>query len=292
MKYTATLIFALIATVAWGQDYSFKVLASKGSNEIKTNGAWVPLKIGASLNSGDELKLSPNGYIGLVHKKGKPMEVKTPGSYQVAQLESQINNGSGVLAKYTDFILSNTSPEAKKNNLSATGAVDRGEYHAIRIALPEHAGIYHNVAPVGWSGDQIKAPFIVTVMNMFDEELAIYETEQTNIQLDMSNAKFARENAVIIEVKSKSDPSQKSKRHMIKKLPAADHVGIQKSLTELDAAVHEETALNSYILAGFFEQNKLYIDAIGAYEDAIRLAPDVTAYQESYTEFLKRNNLQ
>ncbi|MGC3947491.1 MAG: hypothetical protein QM762_23745 [Chryseolinea sp.] len=292
MKYTSTLIFALIATVAWGQDYSFKVLASKGNNEIKTNGAWVPLKTGASLRTGDELKLASNGYIGLVHKKGKPLEVKTPGSYQVAQLESQVNNGSGIVAKYTDFILSNTSPEVKKNNLSATGAVDRGEYHAIRIALPEHAGIYHNVAPVGWTGDDIKAPYIVTVLNMFDEELAIYETEQTNIQLDMNDAKFARENAVIVEVKSKNNPNQKSKRHMIKKLAAADHVGIEKSLTEISGDVREETALNSYILAGFYEQNKLYIDAIGAYEDAIRLAPDVTAYQESYAEFLKRNNLQ
>ncbi|MEJ1238930.1 hypothetical protein WBG78_12425 [Chryseolinea sp. T2] len=292
MKYTSTLILALIATVATGQDYSFKVLASKGNNEIKTNGAWTPLKTGASLHTGDELKLASNGYIGLVHKKGKPLEVKTPGSYQVAQLESQVSSGSGIVSKYTDFILSNTSPETKKNNLSATGAVDRGEYHAIRIALPEHAGIYHNVAPVGWTGDNIKAPFIVTVMNMFDEELAIYETEQTSIQLDMNDAKFARENAVIVEVKSKTDPNQKSKRHMIKKLGAADHVGIEKSLTDINTVAQEETALNSYILAGFYEQNKLYIDAIGAYEDAIRLAPDVTAYKESYTEFLKRNNLQ
>src|SRR5690242_8936822 len=100
MKYTSTLIFALIATVAMGQDYSFKVLASKGNNEIKTNGAWVPLKTGASLRTGDELKLASNGYIGLVHKKGKPLEVKTPGSYQVAQLESQVNSGSGIVSKY------------------------------------------------------------------------------------------------------------------------------------------------------------------------------------------------
>lgn len=292
MKYTSTLLFALIATVAAAQDYSFKVLASKGNNEIKTNGAWVPLKTGASLRTGDELKLASNGYIGLVHKKGKPLEVKTPGSYPVALLESQVNNGSGILSKYTDFILSNTSPEAKKNQLSATGAVDRGEAHAIKLALPEHAGIFHNVASVGWVGEAIKGPFIVTVMNMFDEELALYETEQTNIQLDLNDPKFAKENAVLVEVKSKTNQQQVSKRHMIKKLAAADQAGIQKSLTEINVAVQDETALNSYILAGFYEQNKLLIDAIGAYEDAIRLAPDVIAYQESYTAFLSRNGLQ
>ncbi len=80
---------------------------------------------------------------------------------------------------------------------------------------------------------------------------------------------------------------------MIKKLAAADQAGIRKSLTEINAEVHqEETALNSVILASFYEQNKLYIDAISAYEDAIRLAPDVTAYQESYSNFLTRNGLR
>jgi hypothetical protein len=292
MKNTFTLLFAFVATVAFGQDYAFKVLANKGSNEIKTNGAWTPLKTGASLRAGDELRLSPNGYIGLVHKMGKPLEVKTPGNYAVTQLESQVKSGSGILAKYTDFILSNSSPEAKKNQLNATGAVNRGEYHAIRLALPEHAGIYHNVATIGWGGDDIKAPFIVTVVNMFDEELAIYETEQTTIQLDMNDTKFAKQNAVIIEVKSKVDPNQSSKRHMIKKLTVADQAGIQRSLTEINTEVQDETALNSIILASFYEQNKLYIDAIGAYEDAIRLAPDVLAYQESYTSFLTRNGLR
>lgn len=292
MKYTLPLILAFAATIANAQDYTFKVLANKGSNEVRSNGAWVPLKTGASLHSGDELKLSADGYIGLVHKKGKPLEVKTPGSYAVAQLESQLDPGSGILSKYTDFILSNASPESKKNRLSATGAVDRGEYHAIKLALPDHAGIYHNVATVGWAGDEIKGPYLITVMNMFDEQLALYETDQTSMQLNLGEAKYAKENAVLIEVRSKSAPDQVSKRHMIKKLAAADQAGIQRSLTEINGDVKDATALNSLILAGFYEQNKLYIDAIGAYEDAIRLAPDVMAYHDSYEAFLERNGLK
>ena len=292
MKNTFTWIFAFMATVAFSQDYTFKVLANKGNNEVKTNGSWAPLKTGASLRTGDELKLSANGYIGLVHKKGKALEVKAPGSYAVAQLESQLNPGSSVLTKYTDFILSNNTTEAKKDRLSATGAVDRGESYAIKLALPEHAGIYYNVANVSWAGERVKGPYIVTIRNMFDEELAIYETEQAGMQLDLNDAKFSKENAIILEVSSKNNPQQKSKRHMIKKLPAAEQVGIRNSLTEINGEVKDETALNSLILAGFFEKNKLYIDAIAAYEEAIRLAPDVPTYQDSYSAFLDRNGLR
>ena len=53
-----------------------------------------------------------------------------------------------------------------------------------------------------------------------------------------------------------------------------------------------ETALNKFIMAGFYEENKLLIDAITAYEQAIKLAPDVPTYKEAYEEFLLRNKLK
>src|SRR5690348_6017056 len=93
-----TLLSALLAltSAVFAQDYAFKVLANKGTNEVKTGDAWQPIKTGATLQSGDELKLSENAYIGLVHKTGKPMELKKPGSYKVADLAANFNGGSSV----------------------------------------------------------------------------------------------------------------------------------------------------------------------------------------------------
>ncbi len=292
MKAVFTLIFAFCASISVAQDYAFKVLANKGVNQVKAGTQWVALKTGATLRSEDELKLGEGSYVGLVHSSGKPLEVKTSGNYAVANLESQVQKGSGILTKYTDFILSSNSSEAKKNNLSATGAVDRGQHFAIKLAIPDHSGIFHNVAHIGWRGDDIKAPYIVTVVNMFEDELAVYETRQDNLQLDLNDTKFAGENAVLVTVRSKADSRQISKVHMIKRLGATEQAGIQKSLAEINGDIQAKTALNSFILAGFYEQNKLYIDAIGAYEDAISLAPDVTAYQESFDAFLQRNGLK
>jgi tetratricopeptide (TPR) repeat protein len=65
---------------------------------------------------------------------------------------------------------------------------------------------------------------------------------------------------------------------------------IRSELSEFDLS--EENALNKFILAGFYEEHKLFIDAIAAYEDAIRLAPDVDSYKEAYEEFLLRNKLK
>jgi hypothetical protein len=295
MKATKfTLLFVFLTSLAYAQDYAFKVLANKGSNELKSGADWAPLKTGASLKSGDELRLGENAYLGLVTATGKPMELKQAGSYKVTDLAQKIGSSSGVLTKYTDFILSSNSPEAKKNRLSATGAVDRGENYAIKLILPEnqYSGIYNNVATVGWDGSKIAPPYVVTLRNMFDDELTKFETPENSFQIDFSDPKFTKENAVLVEVKSKADPKLVSKQHLIKKLAPAEQAEVKKSLTEILGDVSEPTALNKFILAGFYEQNNLLIDAIASYEEAIKLDPEVPTYKEAYDEFLLRHNMK
>jgi hypothetical protein len=281
----------LINVLAYGQDYTFKVLANKGSNEMKSGDSWQAVKTGASLRTGDEIKITENSYLGLVHATGKPMELKQAGNYKVADLAAKVSGGTSVLNKYTDFILSSNSAEAKKNRLSATGAVHRG-LEDIKVFLPEnqYAGIYNNIAIINWEASKAGGPYIVTLKNMFDDELMKTETPETNIQIDLSDPKFANETAILIEVKSKSDSKSKSEQHLIKKLSQADQDRVKKSLAEITGEVQEETALNKFILAGFYEENKLFIDAITSYEQAIKMAPDVPSYQEAYDEFLRKPN--
>jgi hypothetical protein len=294
---TLTLILALLTPVSlvFGQDYAFKVLANKGTNEVKSGGNWAPLRTGASLKSTDEVKLSDNAYIGLVHSTGKPMELKTAGSYKISDLSAKIGGGSSVLNKYTDFILSSNSAEAKKNRLSATGAVHRAtETEAIKLVLPEnqHSGIYNTVAIVNWDGTKVPGPYVVILRNMFDEELNRLETPEASIQVDLADPKYAAEGAILVEVASKADAKLASKQHLIKKLTPAEQSRIKTSLSEIMGEVQEQTALNKLILAGFYEENELFIDAISAYEEAVKLAPDVPSYKDAYEEFLLRHGLK
>jgi hypothetical protein len=289
-----TFLMAFLTSIASAQEYAFKVLANKGANEVKSGNDWVPIKTGASLKNDDEVKLSANSYMGLVHATGKPLELKQPGNYKVSDLATQIKTGTSVLTKYTDFILSSNSAEAKKNRLSATGAVDRGDNAAIQLMLPQnqHSGIYNNAAIISWLGSKVPGPYVVTIRNMFDDELAQMETPETSYQIDLADPKFSKENALLIEVKSKSDPKQVSKQHLIKRLAPAEKENVKKSLNEIIGEVGEQTALNKFILAGFYEENNLFIDAISAYEEAIKLAPDVTTYKEAYDDFLIRHGIK
>lgn len=299
MKTHKLVLFAALVAFTTGvsaQEYAFKVLANKGSNQIKLGDEWQMLKTGATLKAGDEVKLGDNAYLGLVHSSGKPLEVKKPGVHKVSVLEGEVPAGNSVLNKYTDFILTSNSAEAKKNRLSATGAVTRaigGSAVAIKLFLPEnndHAGIFNNMVVINWEGNGVKGPYIITVRNMFEDVLEKGETVETSYTLDLSTQKYAQENAFLIEVSSKADAKLVSKRHIIKKLSAAQVEKISAALKEIQGDVSEETAVNKLVLAGFYENEKLLIDAIYAYEQAMKLEPE--AYQESYEEFLLRNNLK
>jgi hypothetical protein len=126
--------------------------------------------------------------------------------------------------------------------------------------------------------------------NMFDDELAKYETPETSLVVNLAAPELANESAILVEVTSKADAKTKSPQKLIKKLSPAQSDKVKKELADMGPEITaSESALNEYILAGFYEEKKLYIDAISAFEAAIKIEP---AYKEYYEDFLLRNNLK
>ena len=291
------LALAFMADYAIAQPaYTFKVLANKGANEVKTGDSWQPLKTGASLKETDEIKLGENSYVGLIHSTGKPKEIKTAGIHKISALAGQMKGGASVLNKYADFILSSNSAEAKKNRLSATGAVHRaGSMEDIIVYLPEnqHSSIYNTVAVVNWeSKSGNKGPYLVTIQNMFGDDMIVKETPEATFTLDLNDPKLTNEQHFLIQIRNKADNKLVSAQHLIKKVQTVEQQKIKTLLAEFVGEMTEETALNKFIMAGFYEDNQLFIDAITAYEEAIKMAPDVETYKEAYEEFLLRNRLK
>ena len=286
--------FFLLTIACYSQaDYAFKVLANKGANEYKSGDAWQAIKTGVSLRVGDELKVSENAYLGLVSSTGKPLELKQPKNYKVADLLAQMGAGTSVMSKYTDFILSSNSAEAKKNRLSATGAVHRGEPTLLSVYLPppQNANVYGNSMFVIWEAPKSGGPYVVTLKNIFEDDLLKIETPETSLKIDLTNPKLVGESNFLVEVASKADAKTKSEGKVVKRLVAADLEKIKKSYAEISGDVKDDSAINKFIMAGFYEQHGLLIDALTSYQDAVKMAPDVDSFKEARDEFLYRNKL-
>lgn len=287
-----SFLFVFAGGTVCGQSYSFKVLANKGANKVKTGADWQPLKTGASLESGDELVISENAYLGLVHASGKTLEVKTAGNYKVSDLAGKIKTeGSSVASKYADFVLSKMSAEGKKNRLSATGAVHRGSNEAIRVYLPGSVAVYNEEVIIRWDAIEGAGGYEVSLKNMFDDVLLTLETTDPKLILDLNKSELAKEKVLLLTVRTKGDESIKSGTYAVKRLHKADAEVVERTLNDLMLVVDKETALNNYILAGFYEEKNLLVDALTKFEQAVKMAPEVENYKDAYLEFLLRNRL-
>ncbi len=133
---------------------------------------------------------------------------------------------------------------------------------------------------------------MVVLKDMFEEEKMKIETPENSVEINLADPKFGSETALLVEIRAKSDASSHSETKLIKKLSTDENAKVKKSLDEVMGQMKDENALDEFILAGFYEENKLYIDAIGSYEKAIKLAPDVPEYKEAYEEFLFRTKIK
>jgi hypothetical protein len=279
--------FAALTLVAQTPAYTFKVLVSKGRTEIKSGDAWQNIKVGASLKATDEVKLSENSYLGLIHVNGKPLEIREAKSFKVSDLVSRMSAGSSVLNKYTDFILS--KEEEKKNRLSATGAVHRGPKDAINIYLAgmERADLFGDKLGLQWES-KVSGPFEITFENLMGDQVAKFQTNDKNLMININEGNFKDEYNLKVKIVSKSKKGQGSQDYSIKKLRSSDREKYAALVSEMKASLEAGSALSSYIMAGFYEENLLINDALTSFQEAIKLAPDVQMYQDEYSAFLTR----
>lgn len=272
----------LIPFLLEAQSYAFLVLQSKGQTEVKSGEEWAPIKVGSQLKVSDEIKIADNGYLGLSHASGRAFQVKEPGNFKVADLSSKVGKGSSALNKYTDFILS--SEQEKKNKLAATGAVHRNVKKDIMLGLPSDpakAELVGNHFFLTWTADG-SSSYRISVSDFHGDELASYDAESNSHMIDLSKG-FESTPQILVKVISSN--KNVSDDYTVKKLTGNRNKKMSEAVSELGLP-EEPTGLDKFILASFFEDKLMLIDALTAYKEAAEMEPDV--YQEAYDQFLLR----
>ena len=301
---TALSFAVFLANPLNAQDYVFKVLANKGGNTVKIaahSTEWEPIQTGATLNGNDELRITQNSYIGLVHASGKTVELKNEGNYYVRDLAAKLGNSkSSVASKYANFVInkmtSDENQDINKNHreyLTVTGAVERSVLDApISLKMPSSVEVLNKQALIRWDDIEDANQYVFTVKNMYDEVILTEELNQAHILLELNKTPFSTEELIIVNVQVKGNDKMYSGNYGIKRLTGVDADPILKELEQLSVSLKEESSLNKLILATFFEENNLLIDALMNYEKAVQLSPDVEQFSIAYELFAKRNGLQ
>ncbi len=304
------LAFTLLALLTMaqhchGQDYIFRVLANEGTNKVRKAGSSsvIPLKTGSKLVNGDEILAAKGAYIGLVHRTGKTLELRTPGTHNIRELEGKISTGTAIVAsRYMNFVMDKINEKGRvingndhRRNLNTTVVVERATASAaIKMMMKEINNankVYGDRITIKWEGIQGTSAYLITVKNIFNQVLLIGETSSTKVSLDLTTEKLAKERFIIVSVQSRDDEELKSRDFGIQRILPAQEPEFTSQLTILKNELQEESSLNKIILASFFEENNLYLDALTLYEDAVNLSPEVEDYKAIYEEFILTNGL-
>lgn len=303
--YAFVLAMVFGCVTAYGQvTYTFRVLANKGTNKVKRVGSGQEenLKTGATLNAGDQIIASDDAYIGLMHKSGKTTEVRGGGTKNVVDLEKNINTaGTSMTARYGQYVMNKLNEGDEVTNVrlqsNATGAVSRkvGE-GAIEVYAPDQADLLGDKAYISWKQHESMEAgdlYVIKIKNIFDEEIFVSETDKTSIELDFSDEELAYDMGLyILNVYKKADMEIVSGDIGIKKVRSNDRVEVQENLALLKNEIAEDSPLNKLIYASFFEENGLILDALAKYEEAIKMSPEVSDFQELKKNFMIRYGLE
>ncbi|TAH26714.1 MAG: hypothetical protein EAZ07_03405 [Cytophagales bacterium] len=298
--------FGLLISLLSGasaQEEIFKVLASKGTNKVMTNGSTEakPLLIGKKLFKGDKLVLSEGCYLGLAHKSGKTIELKKSGTYEVSKLGSEVMAQNATLGKkYLDYVVSEMTAQdedmAKNRHkyMAVTGSVERGLESIKLIAPANNIKSFVITAPttVRWNKLFDVSTYEVKIMNLFDELIYSTSTSDTMTTIDLSTLNKSNVNEVqVLKVCSKNNNEIKSTDLALNYIGGDKGLKIKKDIQELKKEMPEESALNQLVLASFYEENKMYLDAMEAYMNAMKIQPEVDDYKVLYGKFLLRTGI-
>ena len=294
----AALFIILISTVE-AQD-GFRVLATKGgavmypsaNNQNKSN-----LKSGKTIPANYMIEVPKGAYVGLVYKNGKTIEIKNEGTYKTSELITNVNKGkSSASERYADFVYSELSKsggsKGMSNNhrqyMSVTGSVERAITRP--GAINPIAPIKSDVMPEGtltlfWEPKEGAEQYKVSITNLFEEEIFSKTTTDNSAKIDLDQ--LADQKNLLYTVEVVGDPSSKSDIHNLRIADPNKQKEVQKIRAELSDA---ESPLGKVVSAAVYEQNNMYVNAVEAYKEAMKMAPDVEDYQTLYDDYLVRNH--
>lgn len=282
----------------------FKVLAAQG--EVVTTKATEQARLaaGKSLLKDQVIQVSGKGYLGLIHKTGKSLELKEPGTYNVWELDAVVNKtaSTSLTKKYAKYVFGELQREDEKGMrrnhqqyMAVTGAVSRAVASATQVkAFVPAACTVSTTLPTAlyWKPLEGTNTYKVTIQDLFDAVVWSQETADTSIVLDFSKIKGLESTRTgIVRVSSVQKGPKSAIGHPVKLLPEAESRLMKVELEEFKSqqdGIEEKSALNSLSLGYYYERCGLHLNALQCFKDAALLGGEVLDYQLQYQEYLVR----
>ncbi len=278
------------------QEHVFNVIASSGNAKLSTG---TILKSGDKISSDQTIIIGTGAYVALMHKTGKTVELQKVGSFAVTNLAQNINKGAETYAsQYSGFVVDQMAGAAGlANSYSNTGSVKRDikPVDNIEVLLPSKISLLKNTPfHFSWVGPQKRDTYTVKIFDLFNNVLYKKTLSSSELELDLSNVEnlIAGENKVyLLQIYSVQNQKLKSKRVQLFVKTSIEEQKISSEYTNLTSELGSSNAVNSLIIASFYDKKGLTAYAADNLEQATQQAPKVDHYQKVYVNYLNKNKV-
>lgn len=279
----ATLL-ALLAGPLQAQTYL--LMAVSGDVQYSSNGTWKKAATGARLTGADQLRVGDKGYAAVVFNNARTFELKKPGSYPMQQLSAGARTASSsVTSRYLDYVVNRSTSNKLGNNMSNLGAVERS-MAPVQVGPRQGMIADAKAGTFRWQKQPGTQRYILTLSDEDGNELLKEEVTDTVATLDLTKLNLKPGTNYYWKVANARLTGMPSDELWFQVLSAEKEAEIKTAEVELATASEEKSAVSYIVLAQFYQENKLNEKAQAAYEEGIRLAPDVREYKLMYAEFL------
>jgi len=307
-----SVILILLFYISVAQTNEFRILAAKGQVLVKKNGKgnWEKIFTGGQINVKDKIKLLPGSYLGLVHSKGKTIELKKDGIYSATQLSKDVagmkTTMTGQLANLIVSEVGSSSGSIYKDSnksMNQSGAVERrldsdfskpnssegsGDRILIQSAIKEH--LLNQEVIFEWKRLQSEKEYEFYLTDRFDRLEFSKATTDSFLVVDTKQLKLEKGVYYFWRVIVKGKPELKSDEACFMILTDTELKGLNDTLKLLKEELgSEQTATSKLMYAVFFEKYNLISEAKSSFLDALKIAPDVEVYNNLYYNFLRRH---
>ncbi|MBL1213638.1 MAG: hypothetical protein D8M61_09860 [Ignavibacteriae bacterium] len=284
-------MFFLLCLNVYSQKQLFTIIASGGNSEIKHNGEtnWQKISTGKKIFTGDTIKIFAKGYLGLAHSTLNTVELNEEGIYSADTLAAQIDLTSKTVTKKLVAFIIDEMAEKKKSTgeMRTLGAVVRLSREKIDVNLPSDVFLFDTTFTFSWYPNSSSEEYIFQLLNPSLKTIYMKETSDTVLNLDLQDLNLQETETYKWLVFDRENDKSASDTINFNVISKARKNSIKNDLYSLSLENNDDQELLSHlILAAYYKENHLYLEAIKEYKKIVEMQPNVDEFWEEYLQFL------
>lgn len=285
------LILFVVNTFCYSQNSTYKIIISKGDVTFSEEGKkWQRINTGMSFNNDIIIKTTGKHLLVIVDNKGHNKEIKSDGVYSLAELFNSIKGGksSELLKKFGDYITEQIMNSGKKQS-TLPGTVFRST-DIISNVTPNNTFFINDKVKLSWNKFNNESEYYIVITDTFDEKIYTKSISDTFLTINNDEVNLSPGNTYFWTVFVDNNRSLKSDEFYFKihSKEISEEIINTKADLLLENPDMEDEIYGNIILAKFYEENKMYSDAIDTYIKIINKEPEIEELKNLYYEFLNK----